>query len=122
MKLLKKYFELQEEIHNYFGYVEDWVTIPLDDSTNCYWYLTNETGDVWYSENKQSLMDTIKDDFDYETMGDDIYRNSVYTQSFLPKWVYRAEYYTMICVDTEVDGNKYLQVFDNTLEIKGEEQ
>jgi hypothetical protein len=36
MQLLKDYFALQQQIHDYFGYEEDWVTIPLDDATDMY--------------------------------------------------------------------------------------
>jgi len=45
------------------------------------------------------------------------YRNDIYTQRFLSKWVYRGEDYTMICVDTHTDGNKFLQIFNNKKEI-----
>ena len=48
----------------------------------------------------------------------DYYQNEIYTQRFLPKWVYRGKEYTMICVDTRTDGNTFLQVFDNSKEIK----
>jgi len=29
--MLKDFFDQQEKIFNYFGYVEDWKVIPLDD-------------------------------------------------------------------------------------------
>ncbi len=32
--------------------------------------------------------------------------------------VYRGQDYTMISVDTHVDGNKFLQIFDNKKEVK----
>lgn len=31
MELLDKYLELQQKIHDYFGYVEDRRVIPIDD-------------------------------------------------------------------------------------------
>lgn len=34
----------------------------------------------------------------------------------LSKWVYRGEMYTMIVVDTQTDGNKFLRIFDNAKE------
>lgn len=37
---------------------------------------------------------------------------AVYTQRHLPKWVYRRDEHVMICVDTRVDGNKLLRIFD----------
>jgi hypothetical protein len=49
---------------------------------------------------------------------EDGYAAEIYTQRFLPKWVYRGAEYTMVCVDTRTDGNKFLMVFDNKKEIK----
>ena len=41
------------------------------------------------------------------------YTEEIYKQRFLPKWVYLGKDFTMICCDTQVDGNKFLRVFDN---------
>lgn len=110
MKLLDQYQEIEQKIHDYFGYVEDWVVIPLDDATDYYWCLNGEgPGSVRFSETEQDLFDEAKGDY---------YENEIYTQRFLPKWVYRGPEYTMICVDTMVDGNKFLQIFDNSKEIE----
>ena len=46
------------------------------------------------------------------------YEDEIYTQRFLPKWVYRGEDYTMVCVDTHTDGNQFLRIFDNLKERK----
>lgn len=103
---LKRYFELQQQIYDYFGYVEDWRVIPLDDATEYYWRLFGEgPGFVIFADTE----DKLKSDGDY-------YRSEIYTQRFLPKWVYRGADYTMICVDTRTDGNTFLQVFSNVLE------
>ena len=111
MELLKKYFELQKEIHEYFGYKEDWVVIPLDDSTEYYWHINGESsgGEVRFAEHKCNV---------FEGTMTDGYADEIYTQRHLPKWVYRGKDYTMVCVDTHTDGNKFLRVFDNTKEIK----
>lgn len=112
MKLLNEYFDLQKKIYDYFGYAEDWVAIPLDDQTECYWTLTqyeDGKGFVQFHPNRKDLLD--KD-------GGNYYENEIYTQRFLPKWVYRGEEYTMICCDTHTDGNKFLCIFDNAKEIK----
>lgn len=107
-KTFANYSNTLDEIHAYFGYVEDWVVIPLDlETIDVRWYLDeqdNGTGTVYFFS---------------ET--DEVYAHQIYTQRFLPKWVYRKEDFTMICCDTQVDGNKFLCVFDNTLEI-GKEQ
>ena len=47
------------------------------------------------------------------------YSASIYTQRFLRKWVYRGKDFTLVCMDTHTDGNKFLGVFDNSKEIKG---
>ena len=108
MKLLDDYNKARQELFDYFGYVEGCVVIPIDDATEYYWYLTGEGyGDVvQFAENK--------DDVVYRT--DNYYENEVCTQRFL-KWVYRKDAFTKICVDTRTDGNKFLQIFDNSKEI-----
>ena len=106
MKLLDDYFRLQEKIYEHFGYAEDWVVIPLDDSREYYWQLLPDS--VRYSESIEKLQDEDAGEY---------YENEIYTQRFLPKYVYRAKDYTMICVDTHTDGNKFLQVFDNANEV-----
>lgn len=117
MKLLKEYFELQKKIYDYFGYVEDWVKIPLSDETEMYWSLTqyeNGTGGyVIYHENKENI---TEGNILYD--GEKYYSADIYTQRFLPKWVYRTEDYTMVCANPHEDGNKFLMVFDNQKEVK----
>lgn len=109
MVFLKDYFALQQLIFDYFEYKEDWVSIPLDDSTDEYWML-GENGPGWYC--------TSPTPFTTESvqLGSDIYGGIIYRQRFLPKHVYRAADYTMAVVDTQTDGNKYLMVFDNKKE------
>jgi hypothetical protein len=113
MKILNKYFKLQKEIYDYFDYQEDWVKIPIDDATDCYWKIqgTETRGSVIFAKEKKYLING----------SGDTYSNEIYTQRFLKKWVYRAEDYTMICVDTHCDGNKFLQIFDNSKEVKNED-
>lgn len=111
MHLLNKYFELQKQIYDHFGYVEDWVVIPIDDARDFYWSLTGEGyGDV--------VSFAVKKENVFHGTDDDGYEVDIYTQRFLSKWVYRADDYTMICVDTHTDGNKFLRVFDNKKELK----
>lgn len=104
MKLLDDYFKLEEEIHNYFGYVEDWVAIPMDDATMYTWHLNPDSVSFWLN--------------DEELEKNEWYTNQIYTQRFLKKWVYVGKAYTMVVVDTQVDGNKFLQIFSNKLEVQ----
>ena len=55
MKKLDEYFKLQKEIYDYFGYKEDWVVIPIDDTRHCYWILNEIEGYVRFSEEKAKL-------------------------------------------------------------------
>ncbi len=124
MKQLDEYMKLEKEIHDYFGYVEDWVVIPMDERREFYWKCDEDRDtEVYYSKSKENLEKIIAND--YEWQGDDIdendyYTDEIYTQRFLPKWVYRGKDYTMIVVDTHTDGNKFLAIYDNAKEIKDE--
>lgn len=140
MELLNQYFNLQKQIHDYFGYEEDWKVIPLDDGTDYYWHVTDEeSGVVYFAEDEDTLrkavaieeklssrvlmgpeFDKYLRDLEEQEVGD-YYRSEIYTQRFLPKYVYRGKDYTMISVDTRTDGNKFLQVFDNSKEVKIEQ-
>jgi hypothetical protein len=114
MKLLNDYFRLRLELFDYFGYVENWKAIPVDDATMYYWKLSGESfGDEGYS-NEVLFADTLEE---LESQDGNFYSNEIYTQRHLPKWVYRGADYTMVVVDTHVDGNKFLQIFDNSKEV-----
>ncbi len=102
MKLLDEYLTLQKQLFEYFGYVEDWVKIPIDDARAYFWRCDGHT--VRFATTEEGLA---------AQSGDEYYENEVYTQRFLPRWVYEAVEYTMICVDTRTDGNKFLQIFSN---------
>jgi hypothetical protein len=106
-QMLKEYFDLQKKIHTYFGYTEDWVTIPLLNGTEYFWSVCETKKIVYYHENPLT-QDSVE--------GGAHYSGRIYTQRFLPKWVYRSDRYTMVSVDTQTDGNKYLMVFDNDKE------
>ena len=111
MGIFDDYEAAKEKVFEYFGYVEDWRVLPLDDARQHYWYLTDgeSSGEVVFAESMESLEDIEAGDY---------YSNEIYTQRHLPKWVYRGEDYTMICVDTHTDGNQLLQVFSNDRERK----
>ena len=110
MKQLDDFNKVRQEIFDYFGYVEDWVAIPIDDRREMYWRLKQNPdgrGKVTYHEERMTN-ESVEDGHCYE--------NSIYTQRFLPKWVYKGKEYTMICVDTHTDGNRFLAIYDNDKE------
>lgn len=55
MKILDEYFKLQKEIYKYFGYVEDWVVIPIDDKRDFYWSLEGEINEKINKKNLYKL-------------------------------------------------------------------
>lgn len=118
MQLLKDYYALEKKIHDYFGYVEDWVVIPMDNATDMVWRIIGGEGHGGAVQFAKSVDELPTDESD----GGEYYENEIYTQRFLPKWVYRAADYTMICVDTRTDGNRFLQIFDNSKEVKDDSQ
>ena len=106
MKILDEYLKLQNEIYNYFGFEEDWVVPPIDDRRKHNWKIINSE-EVVYG-NKDDVINNTGD----------CYLDEIYKQRFYDKWVYRAKEYTMIMVDTHIDGNKFLAIYDNSKEIK----
>ena len=109
MKLLDDYLALLEQIHKYFGYVEDWKAIPLEDSRKYYWRLYGTGPDSVRFASHSEILDDEEGNY---------YEDEIYTQRHLPKWVYRGKKYTMVCVDTHTDGNHFLRIFENSKEIK----
>ncbi len=103
------YFALRDQIFSYFGYVEDWKSIPLSDHRGEYWFVIGE-GPGCYCHSPYP--------FSWERIytGSEICGGIIYTQRFLPKWVYRGPEYTMVCADTESDDNKVLMIFENAKE------
>lgn len=119
MKLLDDYFKLQQEIYEYFGYVEDWCVFPIDDRRDYYWSITGN--EVYYCKSKENAKCLVDADYNWDSEGIDgmdVYCDDIYPNRFLPTAEYRAKDYSMILVDTNTDGNKFLAVYDNTKEIK----
>ena len=107
MELLDKYFDLQREIYAFFDYFEDWRVIPIHDSTGFFWRIIGDgPGIVQYG----MTVDVLDSDGDY-------YQDRIFTQRHLKKWVYQGNGFTMICCDTQTDGNVFLRVFDNEKEV-----
>jgi len=105
--LIDIYNSVLEAIHEAFGYEEKWVTIPIEDRREYYWTLYENkdgSGKVKYSHREHSEPD-------------DLYTDEIFKQESLPQWVYRIDNYTMICVDTNLDGNKFLAIYDNEKEF-----
>jgi hypothetical protein len=57
MQLLNDYLQKQQELFDYFGYVENWKAIPVDNATMYYWQLNGEEhgGEVLFADSKEEL-------------------------------------------------------------------
>lgn len=116
--LIEKFFEMQSKVHKYFGYVEDWKVIPMDPQMGRSWIIcgpedSSSTKVAWTKQGSEFSKCLIE-------KGEELYTGTIYTQRFLPKWVYRGDDYTMVAVDTHSDGNQMLMIFENVLECKNE--
>lgn len=67
MEMLKRYFELQDQIYAYFGYDEPWGghNFPLEDQTNCQWILDNKV--LLWSDSVLTEEVVVEGEFIYAT-------------------------------------------------------
>lgn len=128
---VSNYFKLRDKIFAHVGYKQDWCVWQIDDSRDQFWAINpapnppgddRERGDIWFSSKRETIEYVITHGGEWGPHGSDFYSNTVYTNRFLPKWVYRGPLLTMIVADTHTDGNKYLQLFRNENEVKGSAQ
>ena len=101
MNLLDKYLQIQEEIFDYFGYVEDWSAFPIEDAREYYWSCDRKI--VCFADTEEELA----------AQQGNYYETEVYTYRHIKQYIYEGEDYTMILNDTCTDGNKFLSIFDN---------
>jgi len=108
MLLLDQYSELRDALFAYFGYVESWHVFPVNDDRRCFWRISGDgPGTLQFADSEEELRS--------QTGG--FYQEEIYAYHHLDKWVYRGKEYTMILVDTRVDGNKFLRIFSNDKEL-----
>lgn len=114
------FFEVRAAIFAHVGYVENWRVLPLDDSRNQFWAVDeNEHAWVKFSPKREALVSwLVGPDGEFRDYSDVLYENRVYTQRHLSKWVLRGAELTLVVVDTQTDGNKFLRIFRNTNEVK----
>lgn len=119
-EVMDRFLEARKELFAHVGYVEDWCVFPVDDSRDQFWTV-DKTEREWvkFSPKREALLYWLEEhDDEYGDYAKVLYQNAIYTQRFLPKWVYRGAELTMIVVDTQTDGNKFVQFFRNDHEIR----
>ena len=106
MKQLDDYNKAEAELLEYFGFKEGWTVYPVDDRRE-YWWELNAVEVRFYDSM------AAKEQGD----GHHTYTNEILYHAFYEKAVYEGQDYTMIMVDTHVDGNKFLAIYDNSKKI-----
>jgi len=109
--LFDEHFDSLKKIYDYFGYAEDWVVLPLDDARSYFWLI--DRGSVRYAKTMEELKNGEGNCF-----SDEIYTQRNTGRTVLPSTIYQTEAYTLIAVDTHVDGNKFLRIFDNRKRVR----
>tara|TARA_R110002167_G_scaffold106599_6_gene273237 strand:+ start:2319 stop:2633 length:315 start_codon:yes stop_codon:yes gene_type:complete len=100
MKLITDLNDAVKKLYEHVGFVEDWVLCPIDDCTENYWDVDEDT--CTYADSKEQ----------FESDGD-YYQDDIYKQRHYSKWVYEGKELTMVMCDPQVDGVKWFRVFDN---------
>lgn len=102
MNLIENYNAALEELYNHVGFTEDWVVCPIDDKTEMFWDVDDQT--VRYADSKE----------EFEEESGNYYSDEIYKQRFYSKWVYEGTEFTMIFCYPGVDGMTYFRIFDNS--------
>lgn len=106
MKQLDAYKKSLESVYNYFGFEEDWAVFPIDDRRKYYWKI---------NAHEVNFYDSVKA---YEEQdGNHSYTDELLYHSHYPKAIYDGKDYTAILVNTHVDGNKFLAIYDNSKQV-----
>lgn len=105
VNMFDEYFKLLQDIYDYFDFKEDWSVYPLDDRRKYNWMIKGD--EVYFGEIQDIVEDTGNQ-----------YCDEIFGGRFYDKLIYRKDEYTMIIVDTHVDGNRFLAIYDNSKEIK----
>lgn len=101
--IIDDYFEAKAKVHKLFGYVSDWTEMSMEDYREYDWMLVKDR--CVYGEKLDEK--NIKD-------------GNHYSGYLVDSKIYTTDVYTMIPVDTESDGNKFLMIFDAKREVTDE--
>lgn len=110
MKLLDQYNEIQQKIYDYFGFKEGWHVYPITDSKAMFWCIKDDMIYKWSSMDSYNNLDE-----------DDFYNDEIITHS-QNKGVYKGKEFTAVLVDTNVDGNKFLDIYDNSKMVEWKDE
>lgn len=104
LNLITDYNQALQAIYDHVGFVENWVVYPVDDCTEMFWTIEDDT--VRYSPTIAEL----------ETQSDNHYSEGIFKQRLYRQNVYRGASFTLVFCDTQTDGQRLFRLFDNTKE------
>lgn len=100
------FFNAKEMLFNHVGFTPKIVEFPVKDNTCYYWRVDESSGIVKYASTKEDFYS----DNDY-------FQDTIYTQRFYDKHVYRGDQYTMVFCDPHTDVCNWFRVFSNRLDM-----
>ena len=103
MELLDNYLDIQKKIYEHFGYSDDRGLLPISDLRQYFWRLMLDINHIRFSENTEALIGEYTVFYDYYDEVDDV--------------IYKTEEHTMILINPDYEGEKFLMIFDNKKEI-----
>ena len=122
MKALKKHTQSLQDIYDYFEYEEPCMVFPIDDRTEFFWDIGNDS--VTFCHKKKNMIWCSKTNewTCPEHCDDDFYIDEFYYINTVPenqkkKNIYIGKDYTMIVVDTRTDGNSFLAIYNNSKKL-----
>lgn len=128
-KLLNKYNASIKAIHRFFGYKGDWTIFPIEDNTDCYWFINDDK--ICFYENMEKyeailkeyleILENSEDEFGEKEEFDLSNISGEYEVDLIMLYgeyrIYEKDKYTAIIVDTHTDDNKLFSIWDNSKKI-----
>jgi hypothetical protein len=112
-------FDARAKIFKHVGYVEQWHDMPFEDSRDHFWSVGSWGSQIGFSPDREALIYWLEHEGDHGPFGDKLYSNEIYSGRHDAKdGIHRGAELTMICVDTNTDGNMFFQLFRNDHEVK----
>jgi hypothetical protein len=104
-KLVDAFNSAKQNLFDHVGYEQDGADYAIEDADLYYWEI--DWRNIFYSDVKEDVKNISK-----------CYLGYLYYDACYPQSVFRGEDLTMIVVDTRVNNEIRLFVFDNKKEIK----
>lgn len=107
MNLMETFEKTRDALYEHVGFKESYAVCQIDDRTEMFWIINKEENKVRFADEQTTLFSDEK-----------FYEDEISGLSFYNKTIYRGKKYTMIIVNTHVDGNCFFAFYDNKKEIK----